>query len=109
MAELPFNPQLQAAAGPSRDPNMPPEMLALLSLLAQSGAGPMADALGQAGSNNQELVRQLIFRLKGGFPSQRDLGGALSGLRQREAAPGPNLQPKNLGQDQELLEALLNG
>jgi len=109
MAELPFNPQLQGGAGPGRDPNLPPEMLALLSLLAQSGAGPMADALGRSGSNNEELVRQLLFRLKGIFPGTRETGGALFDLRQREAAPQPELQPQNIGQSQGLLRALLDG
>ena len=115
MPELPLNPILQggAAAGPQRNPNIPQEVLALLAMLAQSGAGPGADALSRkATPPSPEMLEQLLFGLNGSFPTGRQSGAALRNLGESEIGPAfqprPD-QPRNIGQSQELLRSLLGG
>ena len=59
----PLNPQLSdvALATSPRNPELPPELLELLAVLGQSGAGPAADALGsRATPPSEDFISALI-------------------------------------------------
>jgi len=111
MPEMPFNPNVRGGSGPSRNPALGDDILSLLQLLSQAGAGPAADALSQGNPGEAQLMN-LIRQLTGEAPGPRDMGQALGGMQRREAGPAMEPQmPANVGESRlsALLQQLLGG